>query len=256
MLKTDITKVAVRLLTLSLLCMSLWMITSSVAKTPPPQAEQHIAVNITQQLEAAGGVIPAEIQCAPALITPSNEVDFTCALRNNTRKKITAAAAVYSVVIEQNGVETRDDYSSVFVNLIGPQFEGLDRATGPGEEKSIGPSGPISYGDARIKGVEISIEYVEFEGGLTLGRADKGARVVSDFREGAAKYRGWIKGKYEAGRRSGSAIAPLLESTESLPEEVGLLNQNQEFGAKAYRRALRKRSDAGGHAEVGKLLSR
>lgn len=254
MQKNDITRVALRLFALLLLTLSLWMITASVAKTP--EAEQHIPVRITKQLEVVGGVIPAEIYCGTALVRPSNEVEFTCRLRNNSRKKITAAAAIYSVVIEQSGVETRDDHSFVSVNLVGAQFEGLDRATGPGEEIPIGPPGPISYGDARIKGVEIGIEFVEFEADLTLGEGGKGTQVVKDFREGAAKYRGWIKRKYEAGRKSGNVIAPLLESGEPLPTEAGLSNQNQEFGAKAYRRMLKKKSDAGGQAEVDRFLSR
>lgn len=253
MLKTDITRVAFRLLTLSLLALSLWMITAGTAKTP--QTERHIAVNVAKQLETVSGVIPAEIRCGSALIRPSEEVEFSCKLRNNSGKKITAAAALYAVVIEKNGVEMRDEYSSVSVKLVGPHFEGLDKATGPGEELSIGPPGPLSYGDAVIKGVEISIEFVEFDGDLTLGEDGKGAQVVKDFREGAAKYRGWMKGKYEAGRKSGGAIAPLLEAEKSLPAEVGLSNQNQEFGAKAYRRALKKKSDAGNHAEVDRLLS-
>lgn len=107
-----------------------------------------------------------------------------------------------------------------------------------------------------IKGVEISIDFVEFEGALTFGEAGKGAQVVKDFREGAVKYRGWIKRKYEASRRSGSAIVPLLESGGPLPIELELVNQNQELGAKSYRRMLKKKSDAGDHAEVDRLLSR
>lgn len=252
--KNDTARVALRLFALLLLTLSLWMITASVAKTP--QAEQHIPVKITTQLEAVSGVIPAEIYCGLAVVKPTGEVEFACKLRNNSRKKMTAGAVVYSVVIEKGGVETRDDYSSVFVNLVGPQFEGLDRPVGPGEEVSIGPPGPISYAGARIKGVEIGTEFVELEDSVILGQRDKGAQVVKDVREGATKYRGWIKGKYESGKKLGSAIAPLLESEDPLPTEAGLLNQNQEFGAKAYRRRLKKKSDAGGYAEFDKLLSR
>lgn len=251
--RNDFTRVALRLFALSLLSLSLWLITASVAKTR--QAEQHIPVKVSKQLEAVNGVIPAEIYCGLALVKSSNEVEFTCRLRNNSRKKITATAALYSVVIEKGGVELTDEHSSVAINLVGPQFQGLDKATGPGEEISIGPPGPISYLDAVVKGVEIGIEFVEFEDGSTLGQAGRGAQVVKDFREGAAKYRGWIKGKYEAGKKSGSAIAPLLESEEPLPAEVGLLNQSQEWGARAYRRKLRKKSVAGGYAEFNKLLS-
>lgn len=139
MIQTGTTRIAFRLFTLSLLCLSLWMITVSVGKTR--QTEQRIPVDITKQLEAAGGMIPAEIKCGSALIRPSDEVEFTCKLRNNSRKTITAAAALYAVVIERNGVETRDEYSSVFVNLVGPQFEGLDKATGPGRRGQSGRLG-------------------------------------------------------------------------------------------------------------------
>lgn len=253
MIRTEITKVVFRLFTVFLLSLSVWMLTVSIANTR--QTERLIPVKILKQLEPLNSVIPAEIQCGTAHLNTSNELEFICKLKNNSAKKITAAGAIYSVVIERNGVEAKDEHSSVFVNLIGPQFEGLDKATGPGDERSIGPSGPIAYDDGVIKGVEISIDFVEFEDNLTFGQDGKSAQVVKDFREGAVKYRDWIKRKYESDQKSGSPIAPLLESGESLPKELGLLNQNQEFGAKAYRRILKKKSDAGGYSEVDKLLS-
>jgi len=245
--------VALRLLTFSLLSLSLWMISVSIAYTR--QTEQLIPVKITKQLEPVNGVIPAEIRCGQALINTSNELAFTCKLTNNSPKKLMAAAVLYFVVIERNGVETKDEHSSVFVSLAGSRLGGLDKAAGPGEERSLGPAGPISYDDALIKGVEVSIDFVEFEDNLTFGPAGKGAEVVKDVREGAARYRSWIKRKYEAGRKSHSDLASLLESGGPLPAEIGLLNQNQEVGAKAYRRMLKKKSEAGDYTEVDKLLS-
>jgi hypothetical protein len=253
MSRTVVTKVVPRLFTLSLLSLSLWMIAVSVANTR--QTEQPIPIKVLKQLEPLGGVIPAEIRCGTARVNASNELVFNCKLKNNSAKKINAAGAVYSVMIERAGVVARDDHSSVFVNLSGPQFDGLDRATWPGEERSMGPSGPLAYDDAVIKEVEVSIDFVEFEDNLVFGEGSNSAQVVKDFREGAVKYRDWIKRKYEGGRKSASSIVLLVESEESLSPEIGLLNQNQVFGAKAYRRLLKKKSDVGGHAEIDKLLS-
>jgi hypothetical protein len=223
------------------------MVTIGVANTQ--QNEQSIPLKITTQLAPVNNVIPVEIQCGAALMNIVGEVNFTCKLKNNSANNITAAGVIYSIVIEKNGVETANEDSIVFVGL-----DGFDKGTVPGKEVSIGPPGPISYDDFIIKRVEISIDYVEFENNIVFGRNSKGSQVVGDVRQGATKYKNWVKARYEYNRKSVKSIAPLLEDGELLPSDLSLLNENQEAGAKAYRKKLKKKFDIGDDSEVDKLL--
>lgn len=244
---TTTPKVIFRLFSFSLLCLSLWMVTSSIANTQ--QNEQSIPLKITAQLAPVNNVIPAEIQCGAALVNIAGELNYNCKLKNNSEKNITAAGIISFVVIEKNGVETGKEDSSVFVG-----FDGFDKGIAPGAEISLGPPGPSSYEDFIIKRVEIAIDYVEFENDIIFGRDSKGSQVVKDVREGATKYKNWVKARYEYNRKSVKSIAPLLESGELLPSDLILPNQNQEIGAKTYRRKLKKKLDTGDDSEVEKIL--
>lgn len=244
---TTTPKVIFRLFSFSLLCLSLWMVTLSIANTQ--QNEQSIPLKITAQLAPVNNVIPAEIQCGAALVNIAGELNFNCKLKNNSGKNITAAGIISSVVIEKDGVETAKEDSTVFVG-----FDGFDKGVAPGAEISLGPPGPSSYNDFTIKRVEISIDYVEFENDIIFGRDSKGSQVVKDIREGAARYKNWVKARYEYHRKSVKSIAPLVKDGELLPSDLRLLNHNQEFGAKIYRKKLKKKLDAGDDAEVEKLL--
>lgn len=244
---TDKPRLIFRFFILSLLCLSLWMVATGIANTQ--QNEQTIPLKITTQLASVNNVIPAEIQCGAALINIAGELNFTCKLKNNSEKNITAAGIISSVVIEKNGVETGKEDSTVFAGL-----DGFDKGIAPGAEISLGPPGPSSYDDFTIKRVEISIDYVEFENDIIFGRDSKGSQVVKDIREGAARYKNWVKASYEYHRKSVKSIAPLVKDGELLPSDLSLLNQSQEIGAKTYRRKLKKKLDAGDDSEVEKLL--
>lgn len=244
---TDTPRFIFRLLILSLLCLSLWMVTIGVANTR--QNDQPIPLKITAQLAPVNNVIPAEIHCGAALVNIAGELNYNCKLKNNSEKNITAAGIISAVVIERNGIERATEDSTVFVG-----FDGFDKGVAPGAEISLGPPGPSSYEDFIIKRVEIAIDYVEFENNIIFGRDSKGSQTVKDIREGAARYKNWIKASYEYHRKSLKSIAPLVKDGELLPSDLILLNQNQEFGAKTYRKKLKKKLEAGDDAEVEKLL--
>ncbi|HEV2800768.1 MAG TPA: hypothetical protein VGW12_09745 [Pyrinomonadaceae bacterium] len=244
---TDTPRFIFRLLLLSLLCLSLWMVTIGVANTQ--QNEQSIPLKITAQLAPVNNVIPAEIQCGAALVNIAGELNYNCKLKNNSDKNITAAGIISFVVIEKNGMETGNEISTVFAGL-----DGFDKGIAPGAALSLGPPGPSSYDDSIIKRVEIRIDYVEVENEIVFGRNSKGSQVVKDIREGAARYKNWVKANYEYHRKSVKSIAPLVKDEELLPSDLILLNQSQEIGAKIYRKKLGKKLDAGDDAEVEKLL--
>ncbi|MGH9899779.1 MAG: hypothetical protein ACRD63_07600 [Pyrinomonadaceae bacterium] len=240
-----------RLVVLMLLSFSLWIFSGSAANTP--QGEKYIPITITKQLEPENGVIPVEIRCTEAHITAPNQLEkLDCTLKNNTGKNIIAASAILSIVVERDGTISKEA-SHLTIETLGEQeFKGINKSIGPGEENSLGTSGPTSYLDAVIKGVEISAGHVEFDDQTTLGDDETGSQIIRDVREGAAKYKVWLTLKHNG--KSVNGITPLLERDQSLPQELALRNSNQELGAKAYRYRLWKIGHTRGTSEIEKLL--
>ena len=168
---------------------------------------------------------------------------------------ITAANAIYSIVLEQNGSLSRNTVSSTVDALIHPDFSATSKLIGPGNESALGPPGPISYsGGAIVQSVEISIDFVEFENGATLGPDKEGSRIINAMRGGAAKYREWLKLRYIMGGRSAAAISSAVEIDQSLSSELQFADPNEEQGAIAYRSRLRKLVKTRGAGEAKKLL--
>ena len=238
MASTDTSKILIRILVFASLCLTLWVLTGRTQNVQ--QEESYISINIIKQLEPENQTIPAEIRCGMAHLTAPNRLEgFDCIIRNNTNKKITAVNAIYSVLIEEDGVLSKDTHSSTIDTVIHPDFKKINKAILPGEERPLGPPGAISYPNAIIKEVEIGIDYVEFDDTTTRGADEKGSQIIKDIREGAAKYKTWLSQKFNQQKRSVSAIVPLLQKEEPLPAVLQFINQQQELGAKAYRNYLR-----------------
>ncbi|MDT7604973.1 MAG: hypothetical protein QOF61_2970 [Acidobacteriota bacterium] len=208
---SDTARVVFRLAIAAMLSISLWVINASVASTG--QAERSMPVTVVRQLAPVSKLAPADLRCGVAHISVNNELEFHCSLKNNSKKIITAASVTYAVVIETDGVETKDENNSVSISL-GAQIKGIDKGTVPGGELSIGPAGPISYNHSVIKAVEVSVDFVEFDGDTRLGESDRGAQMVKDFREGAAKYKDWVAKKYKDNAKSINSLVPVLENED------------------------------------------
>src|SRR6266850_1585972 len=94
-----------KLFVLGGLSLCLWAV--SARTNSPQQVDQFIPVVITEQLEAKNGAIPVDIRCGQARLTAPNRLEeFQCTFKNNTKLNITSANAIYSVMLEQNGVFT------------------------------------------------------------------------------------------------------------------------------------------------------
>jgi len=247
-------KLLYKFLVLAGLSLCLWAV--SARPKSPQQVDQFIPVVITEQLEAKNGVIPVDIRCGQARLTAPNRLEeFQCALKNNTSLNITAANAIYSVVLEQNGVLTKDTTSRTVQAAIHPDFRGTNNLIGPGNESSLGPPGPITYTSGIIvKSVEIAMDFVEFENGTTLGRDNQGSHIIKAMRVGAAKYREWLKLRYMRGGRSVASISSEVEGDQSLPSELRFADPNEEQGAIGYRSLLRNLFQTRGAGDVKKLL--
>src|SRR5437016_13056732 len=113
-------KLVYKLFALAGLSLCLWAVS---ARTKSQQEDRFIPVVITDQLPATDGVIPVYLYCGQARLSAPNRLEeFQCTLKNHTDRNITAANAIYSIVIDQNGSSTRDTVNSTMQMLIHPDF--------------------------------------------------------------------------------------------------------------------------------------
>ena len=246
-------KLVYRLLILAGLSLCLWAVSARTKNSQPK--DEFIPVAIAGRLETKNGLIPADLQCGMARLSAPNQLEeFRCVLKNNTQANITAANTTYTIVYEQNGSLFRDSFSSVAEAFVHKDFKGTNKLIEPGNETSFGPPGPISYADGVIKSVEITIDYVEFEDGSTLGPDKQGSRIIEAMRAGAERYRQWLKVRTRESGNYFDAISSAVDTNQSLPSELRFTDPSEEQGANAYRSRLRKLYQNRGPAEVKKLL--
>jgi hypothetical protein len=215
--------------------------------------EIHLPVE-AKQIQVGDGGIPVELLCGTASVTTPNRLnEFICTLKNNTGKNIVGANVAYSIVFAQNGKEFKDTRFHTLVTSIDPDFYEKTKSILPGGASVIRPAGAITYEGAVIKGVEVYIDYIEFEDNTSLGPNENGSQYIKDFRDGASKLKKWLAEKYK--KESIDAAIRVLQGNQPLPE-LGFSNIHQEYGAKFYRRRLRKMYETRGRAEVQKHLSK
>lgn len=207
-----------------------------------------------KQLQAENGN-SVELQCGTASITPPNILNgFECTLKNNTQKSITAANIIYSTVLEENGLETKDSRNQILLTYFHPDFYEKEKNIMPGGSNSLRPAGVFTYHNAVIKAIEVYIDYVEFEDSTSMGPDVEGSKLINDFRAGAVKYKSWL-----AKESKQKSIDTLIQSTprdeELQRSEIGLTNITQKEGARRYGIALRKLYKQRGTTEVQKYLS-
>jgi len=240
-----------------LMLLSVFLWSFSHGEAPAPSGQAQVIEVIARQLPEREGLIPVELRCGYATLSAPNILEnFTCKLRNNSSRSLTAASVVYTIQYEEKGVSKASSYDSTIDTRLNPDFANTTKMIGPGEESSsVGPPGPVSSGSATIiKGIEIAIDFVEFEDSSVLGPDREGSNIINGMRLGAKKYRTWLRSEYERNRRSVDAIVPLLDG-ENISSDVQTANSYEELGAQQYRSRLRKMHRTKGKAEVEKILS-
>lgn len=251
-------KTLFRLCILSILTACLWLF-SSKAYQNGTQFDEQITVTV-HQLQLENGARPVELKCESAHLNAPNSLQgFSCTLKNNTAKDITAANLTYSISLNTGGVAGKDTHSLTIETLVHPDFKELNHPLTPGEEQTIASIGKASYENSIINGVEVGIDYVEFKDGTAIGPNFIGSKIIADMREGARKYKIWITQKYIHQGKSKSVIASLLQADQPLAnpsEELIFKNSDEENGARAYRTRLRKIHKSQGEDAVDKYLQR
>ncbi|HJT67210.1 MAG TPA: hypothetical protein VJ749_12190 [Pyrinomonadaceae bacterium] len=197
----------------------------------------------------------ADVRCNEVyLAIPDRLETFSCVLKNDADKPILAANVEYSIILESDGKRFTDTRFHTLDTYIHPDFYDAKKAILPGGERNISPPGPMYFQNAVVKGIEVTVDYVEFDDRTTAGDSKKGADIVGDFRAGAAKYRAWLFQRYAEHGKSPEAIIPFLKQDLPVPSELDIKGQNEELGARAYRTRLRILAETKGASEIPKHL--
>lgn len=240
-------------------------ITAVITTAPRVQSNQEsqqgerIEVPVkANQLPAEKNIIPVELRCQSAQIVKRDTLEkIPCVVVNNTNKYITATTINSSVIVDAEGKTSGDSDFLSLDPLAHPDFreERKGYLIAPGNEIPI-PFLATSYDSGVIKGVLVQVDYVEFADKTTLGPNRAGSRIIADIRDGAAKYKNWLAAKYDRSGKSMSAIAPLLEKGQPLPEEIESLSSHQQEGAIIYRNYARRTFETKGAEGLVKHLTR
>jgi hypothetical protein len=231
-----------------------------VARQVPDSTHQErlIPINVTQ-LPPENGAFPVEVRCEEAHSPALNKLDgFTCLVINNTEKKISALAVVYSIILDDDGGSDRE--TSLLTNdyAIHPDVREAKRQNlfPPKESRRIGPPGPVTYGSGTVRGVEVHLDYVEFEDRTVAGPDTHGSKIIGLRREGAARYKAWLVQQHRRGVLGDQAMAAALEARD-LPQELNLGGDpDGREGARFYRDIMRGVFASGGAAELKRYLDK
>jgi len=197
---------------------------------------------IAKQLESEGVTPPVELQRPAARLSAANQLEeYTCIVKNNTEKAVVAFSLAWTIVIEVAGKESAVTELEVMDSLIHPDFResGSLRPVSPGTE-FVAESGPTYFGsNDSIKRVKVSIDYVEFEDGTSLGPNinSRSSQQIAVVREGTARYKEWLVQTYvETGRSLKLVLQKLLN--ELIPDDLNLSTAEMKQGAHTYRRRM------------------
>jgi hypothetical protein len=228
---------------------------ASPSANPTVQGTEIQLPVIVYQMEVENGEMPVILQCGTATVTvPDTMNGFSCTLINNTDKNIVAATVAYTIEYEQRGKTYREVRSHLAATFVHPDFSKDAKPVPRGGGLSIRPGGSFTFEGAVIKGVEVRVDYVEFNDGSGVGPNKKdGAEAVKALREGASRYKNWLVRRYRQG-----SIDTALQSLQADPPsaELGLTNEYLEQGANLYRKRLQRVERTRGRAEVQKYLSK
>jgi hypothetical protein len=199
------------------------------------------------------------MRCANVRSPVPNKVEpFSCLAINNTRKKISALAIQYSIVSEEAGGTDLETSLLTLDFAVHPDISEARhlKLLPPGESRTIGPAGPITFESDTPSGVEVRIDYVEFEDKTSIGSNTQGAKMIRSMREGAVKYKAWLVQQYKRKNMDDRGVAALLEDGE-LPKELNFGNDpDLNEGARLYRRIMRSVYTSQGAVELKRHLDK
>ena len=212
------------------------------------------------QLPPESDLIPVEIRDEKAEFNSPSEVGgLSFTIKNNTNKNIEALTVIYSLIYvsQKDGKEYSDPNYLTINSLVHPDVTQAHdmKPIAPGEERPVVKDGVMGYENALLKGLEIKIDYVEFEDKSTAGADTAGSRIINTMREGAAEYKSWLVQQYKKSGDSLNAVVPILQSRD-IPSELNFNDMYLKEGARIYRKHMLDVYKMHGADELRKYLSR
>jgi len=213
-----------------------------------PQPEQRTVKVVVTQLPAQDKVIPVEIILPVATSSAPNVLDdVTYFLKNNSGKAISAVAVTKRILYREDGKLVGNTGCSTVDFLFHPDFPSKPLASGA--QVSMEAAGPTSFEDGTvIVSVTLKIDYVQYVDGSSYGAGSEGERTVLSLREGARKYKNFLRENYAKAGNSLVTVVPLLEQDTKL-DQLKLTGLESE-GAARYRLYLLKTFRTKGGAEI------
>lgn len=248
---------------LALAIISVGLYSQADQKSQP--GEIKIQPVIVNQIVSEDGTPLVEIIEARCEATPKRLESYSCRVRNNSGKEITALALIWAITWS-DGHSEHSENQYRFTDWV---FNGELAGLAPGNEASSESSGPLWVeGNEFIKSIRVSVDYVEFADKSSLGSDHSGAsRRFALTRLGAKAYREWLLGIYQE-RGSKGVMEELTkergDNFVELPDEpragLGSVKGDKELfrrGATIYRNWLLRQvySKQGLEAVIQKLLS-
>ncbi len=215
-------------------------------------------VAVIRQLGSERLVAPVELLRPTARLSAENQLEeYSCLVKNNTEKAVVAFSLAWNIVTEVAGKESSVSELQVNDSFIHPDVQEGNKsgAIAPGAE-SLAEAGPTYFeSNASVKRLGVSIDYVEFEDGTSLGPNLNGAssQQIAMVREGASRYKEWLGQMYVKTGRSTQVVLQQLQS-ESIPDDLNLSNPEMKQGVYTYRMRMLKLYNTKGLMAIQKIL--
>ena len=222
----------------------------SISKGAPLTLRQEIKVvpvEVRQLPFDADNKAPAVEVLKPILLSKKdNEVEqFSCVVRNNSDKEITAVAlALKAVLLDSSGGESLDVNlftTDMFIHSDIKAERGL-RSILPDSSQLMQLPGPVTFeAGVLVKSVVIEVRVAMFDDDTFLGYDPTGSAIarIRAIREGASKYKEWLKAQNNDWKHAQKFLAQTLDAG-LLPSEGVLPDKQLKEGADIYRRWLTK----------------
>lgn len=202
---------------------------------------------VLKQLPVQDHVIPVEIIAPEATSSAPNVLDdVTYFVKNNSGKAISAVAVTKRILYREDGKLVGNTDLSTVDFLFHPDFPSKPLASG--DQVHMDGPGPTSLADGTvIVSVILKIDYVQYMDGSSYGAGSDGERTVLSAREGAKKYKSFLRENYVKAGKSLVTVVPLLE--QDTLGELKLTGSESE-GAARYRLYLLKTFRTKGGPEI------
>jgi hypothetical protein len=207
-----------------------------------------------RQLAAENGIIPVELQdLSLELVSPHTIKETHLNYVNHTRKSITALGFTFEIhILDAGGVERIIPDTLVSDPILTADLH-QGKPIGPGEKREVLNLDADFPQNIRITGEVVSIDYVEFDDGTSLGPNKHTLATINANREGAARYKQWIRSEYQKHDRNVLAIVPLLDD-RTVPASLGLTG-TANGGANMWRLHLKQHYEAHGKEGLEEILN-